>query len=79
MTGLDHLPDFALRHIAEKDLRSIAVLAGAEHEHQYMHGGCPECGCFYDNDKEWSWQHFAGCGRATDAEPARKPYSWETG
>ena len=51
-------------------LRDIARTAGAEHEQQYLHGGCPECGIFYD--PEFPWQHTAGCSRATKAEPARK-------
>lgn len=50
---------------------SLARLSGAEHEQQYMHGGCPECGIFYDLD--YDWQHRAGCSRATKAEPARGP------
>lgn len=50
--------------------RQIARLSGAEHEQQYMHGGCPECGCFYS--PEFDWQHFTGCGRATAEQPDRK-------
>lgn len=57
-------------------VQQIARLSGAEHEQQYLHGGCPECGCFYDAD--FDWQHFSGCGRATDAEPARRPWSWRS-
>lgn len=49
---------------------SLARLSGAEHEQQYMHGGCPECGIFHNPD--WDWQHLAGCSRATVAEPAKE-------
>jgi hypothetical protein len=51
-----------------KPLREISRLSGAEHEHQYLHGGCPECGIVYN--PEWDWQHNDGCSRATTDEPA---------
>jgi hypothetical protein len=49
------------------DLYVLTRLSGAEHEQHYFHGGCPECGVFYN--AEFDWQHLTGCSRTTDAEP----------
>lgn len=61
--------------VVDTSLQEIARLSGAEHEHQYMHGGCPECGIFYS--EEFDWQHKFGCSRATAAEPARLEPRWK--
>jgi hypothetical protein len=56
--------------LADMALADICRLSGAEHEQQYLHGGCPECGIFYN--AEFDWQHRPGCSRATKTEPARR-------
>jgi hypothetical protein len=79
MTHRDRHTDFwnhvAWSNVIGKRITEIANLSGAEHQQQYLHGGCPECGIFHN--PEFSWQHATGCSRATVAEPAVKRTAWE--